>query len=100
MCGQRGGPYFEEREVRTIQRPLSQLDRQTASLASVAWRDTLSCSARRGNLLSDAARMYVNSGYACVGGEYAAGFCGPRMTYAEPGHISSSSIGCRPGNMP
>ncbi len=36
VCGQCGEPYFEEREVRTIQRLLSQLDRQTAGLASVA----------------------------------------------------------------
>lgn len=36
VCGQCGEPYFEEREVRTIQRLLSQLDKQTAGLASVA----------------------------------------------------------------
>ena len=36
VCGQCGEPYFEEREVRTIQRLLSLLDKQTAGLASVA----------------------------------------------------------------
>jgi YgiT-type zinc finger domain-containing protein len=36
VCAQCGEPYFEEREVRTIQRLLAQLDRQTASLKSVA----------------------------------------------------------------
>lgn len=36
VCGQCGEPYFEEREVRTIQRLLSRLDKQTAGLASVA----------------------------------------------------------------
>jgi YgiT-type zinc finger domain-containing protein len=36
VCGQCGEPYFEEREVKTIQRLLTQLDKQTASLASVA----------------------------------------------------------------
>jgi len=35
VCGQCGEPSFEEREVRTIQCLLSQLDRQTASLDSV-----------------------------------------------------------------
>ena len=36
VCPQCGEPYFEEREVNTIQRLLTQLDRQTATLASVA----------------------------------------------------------------
>ncbi len=36
VCGQCGEPYFEAREVRTIQRLLTQLDKQTAVLASVA----------------------------------------------------------------
>ena len=36
VCGQCGEPYFEEREVKTIQRLLVQLDRQTANLAAVA----------------------------------------------------------------
>ena len=36
VCGQCGESYFEEREVKTIQRLLLQLDKQTASLASVA----------------------------------------------------------------
>ena len=36
VCGQCGEPYFEEREVKTIQRLLSQLDKQTTTLASVA----------------------------------------------------------------
>jgi YgiT-type zinc finger domain-containing protein len=36
VCGQCGEPYFEEREVKTIQRLLLQLDRQTANLASVS----------------------------------------------------------------
>ncbi|MGA2721856.1 MAG: YgiT-type zinc finger protein [Bryobacteraceae bacterium] len=36
VCGQCGEPYFEEREVKTIQRLLLQLDRQTANLAAVA----------------------------------------------------------------
>jgi len=36
VCGQCGEPYFEEREVKTIQRLLLQLDKQTANLASVA----------------------------------------------------------------
>ncbi len=36
VCGQCGEPYFEEREVRMIQRLLSQLDRQMVNLASVA----------------------------------------------------------------
>ena len=36
VCGQCGEPYFEEREVQTIQRLLSQLDKQTVGLASVA----------------------------------------------------------------
>ncbi|MGI8742351.1 MAG: YgiT-type zinc finger protein [Bryobacteraceae bacterium] len=36
VCGQCGEPYFEEREVKTIQRLLLQLDRQTANLVSVA----------------------------------------------------------------
>ena len=36
VCGQCGEPYFEEHEVKTIQRLLRQLDRQTANLASVA----------------------------------------------------------------
>jgi hypothetical protein len=34
VCGQRGEPYFEEHEVKTIQRLLLQLDRQTANLAA------------------------------------------------------------------
>jgi YgiT-type zinc finger domain-containing protein len=38
VCGQCGEPYFEEHEVKTIQRLLLQLDRQTANLASVARR--------------------------------------------------------------
>jgi YgiT-type zinc finger domain-containing protein len=36
VCGQCGEPYFEEREVRAIQRLLLQLDKQAASLAPVA----------------------------------------------------------------
>ena len=36
VCRQCGEPYFEEREVKTIQRLLLQLDRQTANLAPVA----------------------------------------------------------------
>ena len=36
VCSQCGEPYFEEREVRNIQRLLSRLDKQTTSLASVA----------------------------------------------------------------
>ncbi len=36
VCGQCGEPYFEEHEVKTIQRLLRQLDKQTANLASVA----------------------------------------------------------------
>ena len=36
VCSQCGEPYFEQREVRTIQRLLTQLDKQTAVLASVA----------------------------------------------------------------
>ena len=36
VCIQCGEPYLEEREVRTIQRLLSQLDKQTSNLASVA----------------------------------------------------------------
>jgi YgiT-type zinc finger domain-containing protein len=36
VCSQCGEPLFEEREVRTIQRLLNQLDKQTDSLASVA----------------------------------------------------------------
>ena len=36
VCAQCGEPYFEEHEVRTIRRLLSQLDRRTAGLASVA----------------------------------------------------------------
>ena len=36
VCGQCGEPYFEEAEVRTIQRLLQQLDKQTNHLASVA----------------------------------------------------------------
>jgi YgiT-type zinc finger domain-containing protein len=36
VCGQCGEPYFEEHEVKTIQRLLLQLDRQTANLAAVA----------------------------------------------------------------
>ena len=36
VCSQCGEPYFEEAEVKTIQRLLLQLDRQTANLASVA----------------------------------------------------------------
>jgi YgiT-type zinc finger domain-containing protein len=36
VCGQCGEPYFEEHEVKTTQRLLLQLDRQTANLASVA----------------------------------------------------------------
>lgn len=36
VCGQCGEPYFEEREVKSIQRLLVQLDKQTSSLASVA----------------------------------------------------------------
>jgi YgiT-type zinc finger domain-containing protein len=36
ICSQCGEPYFEEREVRTIQRLLSGLDKQTSRLASVA----------------------------------------------------------------
>jgi YgiT-type zinc finger domain-containing protein len=33
VCGQCGEPYFEEHEVKTIQRLLLQVDRQTANLA-------------------------------------------------------------------
>jgi len=36
VCGQCGAPYFEAREVKTIQRLLTQLDKNTTSLASVA----------------------------------------------------------------
>lgn len=36
VCGQCGESYFEEHEVKTIQRLLLQLDKQTANLASVA----------------------------------------------------------------
>jgi YgiT-type zinc finger domain-containing protein len=36
VCGQCGEPYFEEREVKTIQHLLKQLDEQASSLASVA----------------------------------------------------------------
>ena len=36
VCSQCGERYFEEREVRTIQRLLLQLDKQAASLVSVA----------------------------------------------------------------
>lgn len=36
VCSQCGEPYFAEREVKTIQRLLMQLDKQTATLASVA----------------------------------------------------------------
>jgi YgiT-type zinc finger domain-containing protein len=36
ICSQCGEPYFEEREVRSIQRVLSGLDKQTTNLASVA----------------------------------------------------------------
>ena len=36
LCSQCGEPFFEEREVRTIQRLLSQIDKQAANLASVA----------------------------------------------------------------
>jgi len=36
VCSQCGEPYFEEREVRTIQRLLTQIDKQTQNLASVA----------------------------------------------------------------
>ena len=36
VCVQCGEPYFEEREVRTIQRLLIQLDKQSANLAGVA----------------------------------------------------------------
>jgi YgiT-type zinc finger domain-containing protein len=36
VCSQCGEPYFEEREVRNIQRLLSGLDKQTSRLAPVA----------------------------------------------------------------
>ena len=36
VCGQCGEPFFEEAEVRMIQRLLQQLDKQTTQLASVA----------------------------------------------------------------
>ncbi len=36
ICGQCGETYFEEHEVKSIQRLLLQLDKQTANLASVA----------------------------------------------------------------
>jgi YgiT-type zinc finger domain-containing protein len=36
VCGQCGEPWFEEREVKTIQNLLTQLDEQATSLASVA----------------------------------------------------------------
>jgi len=36
VCAQCGEPYFEERQVRDIQRLLTQLDKQTAGLASAA----------------------------------------------------------------
>jgi YgiT-type zinc finger domain-containing protein len=36
VCSQCGEPYFEEREVSTIQGLLKQLDEQATSLASVA----------------------------------------------------------------
>jgi YgiT-type zinc finger domain-containing protein len=34
VCGQCGEPYFEEHDVKAIQRLLHQLDRQTANLAA------------------------------------------------------------------
>ena len=36
VCGQCGEPYFEEREGRTIQRLLTQLDKQTTGLVAGA----------------------------------------------------------------
>ena len=36
VCGQCGEPFFQEAEVRMIQRLLQQLDKQTTQLASVA----------------------------------------------------------------
>ena len=36
ICTQCGEPLFEEREVRTIQRLLTQIDKQAGNLASVA----------------------------------------------------------------
>ena len=36
VCGQGGEPFFEEREVKNIQRLLTELDRKTTSLVSVA----------------------------------------------------------------
>jgi hypothetical protein len=36
ICSQYGEPLFEEREVRTIQRLLTQIGKQTGNLASVA----------------------------------------------------------------
>jgi YgiT-type zinc finger domain-containing protein len=36
VCGQCGEPYFEEREVRTIQRLLACLDEQAVGLTSAA----------------------------------------------------------------
>jgi YgiT-type zinc finger domain-containing protein len=33
VCGRCGGPWFEEREVNTIQRLLTQLDERAISLA-------------------------------------------------------------------
>ena len=36
VCGQCGEPYFDEREVKQIQRLLTQLDKQSLNLASVA----------------------------------------------------------------
>jgi YgiT-type zinc finger domain-containing protein len=35
VCGQCGEPYFEEREVKTIQSLLLQLDKKATSLAAV-----------------------------------------------------------------
>jgi YgiT-type zinc finger domain-containing protein len=36
VCSQCGEPYFEEREVKTIQQLLLQIDKRAANLASVA----------------------------------------------------------------
>jgi YgiT-type zinc finger domain-containing protein len=36
VCGQCGEAYFDEREVKAIQRLLQQLDKQTTTLPSVA----------------------------------------------------------------
>ena len=36
VCGQCGEPFFESREVELIQKALTELDRESAALASIA----------------------------------------------------------------